>query len=128
MSPFRPIESGTDMAPEELLTRRMALRRLASLSLTFTVTLTATLTATIPLLARAQTEVEANTASRAELESLPGLGPALVQRLMAARPFSGWADLIARVPGIRTATATKLSAAGLRVAGTAHSTARREAS
>jgi len=35
----------------------------------------------------AQAEVDANTATRAELESLPGLGPALVQRLLAARPF-----------------------------------------
>ncbi|CAM3750722.1 helix-hairpin-helix domain-containing protein [Roseateles saccharophilus] len=38
--------------------------------------------------ALAQAEVEANTASRAQLESLPGLGPALVQRLLAARPFT----------------------------------------
>ena len=37
--------------------------------------------------ALAQAEVEVNTATRAELESLPGLGPALVQRLLAARPF-----------------------------------------
>lgn len=65
----------------------------------------------------AQVGVDANTATRAELESLPGLGPALVQRLLAARPFSDWADLMKRVPGIRAASARKLSGAGLRVAG-----------
>jgi competence protein ComEA len=68
--------------------------------------------------ASAQTiEVDANTATRAQLESLPGLGPALVRRLLAARPFQDWADLTKRVPGIRAATARKLSAEGLRVAG-----------
>lgn len=67
--------------------------------------------------ALAQTEIEANTATRAELESLPGLGPALVQRLLAARPFRDWADLMQRVPGVKAAAARRLSAAGLRVAG-----------
>lgn len=67
--------------------------------------------------ALAEAEVEANTATRAQLESLPGLGPALVQRLLAARPFTDWADLMQRVPGIKAALARKLSAAGLRVAG-----------
>lgn len=61
--------------------------------------------------------VEVNTASRAELESLPGLGPALVQRLLDARPFQDWPDLMRRVPGVKSATARKLSAAGLRVGG-----------
>ena len=69
-----------------------------------------------PALAQqAEAEVDANTATRAQLESLPGLGPALVQRLLAERPFADWADLMKRVPGIRAATARKLSAAGLRV-------------
>jgi len=40
-----------------------------------------------------------------------------VQRLLAARPFAGWADLMQRVSGLKAATAKKLSAAGLRVAG-----------
>lgn len=65
----------------------------------------------------AQAEVDANTATRAQLESLPGLGPALVQRLLAARPFADWDDLTHRVPGIKAATARKLSAVGLRVSG-----------
>jgi competence protein ComEA len=73
--------------------------------------------AAAPALAQPSEEVEANTASRAELESLPGLGPALVQRLLAARPFTDWADLTRRVSGVKAATARKLSAAGLRVAG-----------
>jgi competence protein ComEA len=69
-----------------------------------------------PALAQ-QAEVEANTATRAQLESLPGLGPALAQRLLAARPFKDWPDLLERVHGIRAASARKLSAAGLRVGG-----------
>jgi competence protein ComEA len=73
--------------------------------------------------ARAQGEVEANTASRADLESLPGLGPALAQRLLGARPFANWTDLMRRVPGIKAATARKLSAAGLRVDGRAFESA-----
>ena len=67
----------------------------------------------------AQAEVDANTATRAQLESLPGLGPALVQRLLAARPFADWGDLTHRVPGVKAATARKLSMAGLRVNGQA---------
>ncbi len=66
-----------------------------------------------------QAALEVNTATRAELESLPGLGPALVQRLLDGRPFTGWADLMRRVSGVGAATARKLSAAGLRVAGAA---------
>jgi competence protein ComEA len=82
----------------------------------------------VALPALAQGEVEANTATRAELESLSGLGPALVQRLLAARPFKDWADLMRRVPGVKTGTARKLSGAGLRVAGSAFSTAGSEPS
>ncbi|MFG6466815.1 ComEA family DNA-binding protein [Roseateles sp. BYS87W] len=62
-------------------------------------------------------EVEVNRASRAALESVPGVGPALAHKLMAARPFADWADLMQRVPGIKAAAARKLSAAGLRVGG-----------
>ncbi|MGM9480479.1 ComEA family DNA-binding protein [Roseateles sp. NT4] len=78
--------------------------------------------AAVPAFAQ-QAEVEANTATRAELESLPGLGPALVQRLLAARPFKDWDDLTHRVPGVKAAMARKLSAAGLRVAGQPFSSA-----
>jgi competence protein ComEA len=75
----------------------------------------------VALPATGQARVEVNTASRAELESLPGLGPALVQRLLDGRPFGSWADLMQRVPGVKAATAKRLSAAGLRVAGTQYS-------
>jgi competence protein ComEA len=77
--------------------------------------------------ALAQAEVEVNTATRAALESLPGLGPALVLRLLAARPFKDWGDLMHRVPGVKAAMARKLSSAGLRVAGQAFSAAGGEA-
>lgn len=40
-----------------------------------------------------------------------------MQRLLAARPFADWADLMKRVSGIRSASARKLSTAGLRVDG-----------
>lgn len=76
---------------------------------------TSTATAQTPLL-------EANQASRAELESLSGLGPAKVERMLSARRealFKDWADLRRRVSGIGAATAAKLSAQGLRVAGQA---------
>ena len=85
----------------------MATRRAALLTLILGVSL-----------ARAQnTEVEVNTASQAQLESLPGIGPALAERLLKARPFSDWADLRHRAKGVGKATAVKLSAAGLRVQG-----------
>ncbi len=64
--------------------------------------------------------LEANQASRAELESLPGLGPSLVETLLNARaqaPFSDWVDLRRRVQGLGPKTALKLSALGLRVNG-----------
>jgi len=76
--------------------------------------------AALPALAQDRTdvmEVEANTATRARLESLPGVGPALAQRLLDARPFKDWPDLMRRVPGVKAATARKLSGAGLRVNG-----------
>lgn len=67
--------------------------------------------------------LELNQASRAELESLPGLGVQRVERLLAERakaPFSDWADLHRRVAGIGAATAKKLSAQGLRINGQAY--------
>ena len=71
----------------------------------------------LALPAWAQGAVEVNTARRADLESMPGLGPSLVQRLLDGRPFQDWADLMRRVPGVKAGSARKLSAAGLRVAG-----------
>jgi competence protein ComEA len=72
--------------------------------------------------ALAQTTLELNEATQAQLESLPGIGPALAERLLAARqqaPFMDWDDLRRRVRGIGAASAGKLSDQGLRIAGRA---------
>lgn len=64
--------------------------------------------------------LEANTASRAELEQLPGLGPAKVERLLlerAKRPFTDWQDMLRRVAGVGGKRAAALSTDGLRVNG-----------
>jgi competence protein ComEA len=62
--------------------------------------------------------VDVNRASEAELDGIKGLGPNSTARILKAReagPFKSWADLMARVKGIKPAAATKLSAAGLTV-------------
>lgn len=62
--------------------------------------------------------VDVNKASPAELDALPGVGPALSQRIVAERqkaPFKNWADMIQRVRGVGPASALKLSKAGLTV-------------
>ena len=67
--------------------------------------------------------LEVNSASQAQLESLPGIGPALAERMLAARAqehFKDWADLRRRVRGLGEASARKLSAQGLRVQGQAY--------
>jgi competence protein ComEA len=85
-----------------------------------------TLLAGLPALdAHAITEpapLERNAASRAQLESLQGIGRALAGRILAAReagPFTGWADLRRRVRGIGPALARRLSDQGLRIQGQA---------
>ncbi len=63
--------------------------------------------------------VDVNKASQAELEAVPGMGPALAGRVMDERkkaPFKDWADLIQRVKGIGEGSAAKLSKGGLTVA------------
>jgi len=63
---------------------------------------------------------DANSASRAELESVPGIGPAMAGRILderEKRPFAGWGDLRRRVKGIGGTRAAALSAQGLRVGG-----------
>ncbi len=70
----------------------------------------------------APAELDINTATQAQLESLPGIGPQLAERMLAARAkalFTDWADLRRRVKGIGPSTARKLSDAGLRVNGVA---------
>jgi competence protein ComEA len=62
--------------------------------------------------------VDVNRASEAELDGIKGLGPSSTARILKAReagPFKSWADFMARVKGVKSATATKLSAAGLTV-------------
>lgn len=61
-----------------------------------------------------------NQASEADLDSLKGVGPATTQRILAERekaPFADWANLMARVKGLRPTTARKLSDQGLTVNG-----------
>ncbi len=44
-------------------------------------------------------KLDVNSASEAELDSLPGIGPVLAARIIAARPFAS-ADDLRRVKGI----------------------------
>jgi competence protein ComEA len=72
-------------------------------------------------LAGAAHAVDANHANRAQLEQLRHVGPPLADAILIARDqdgaFKDWADLMARVRGVRDAKAAKLSEAGLTVGG-----------
>lgn len=64
--------------------------------------------------------VDINDAREMDLDGLPGLGPKMTRSILQARhqqAFDDWQDLMRRVPGIKSKTAQKLSAAGLRVRG-----------
>ena len=64
--------------------------------------------------------VEANQATRADLESVKGIGPGLSGKILEARKsgnFKSWEDLVDRVGGIGPGNAGKLSQGGLTVAG-----------
>lgn len=61
--------------------------------------------------------IEVNRASDSDLTTVRGIGPSTSRKILAARPFRDWADLIDRVSGIGPATAVKLSAQGLTVNG-----------
>jgi competence protein ComEA len=66
---------------------------------------------------------DANQASRAELETVKGIGPGLSGKIVKAREtgqFKNWGDLVERVGGIGAGNAGKLSQAGLTVAGAAY--------
>jgi competence protein ComEA len=63
---------------------------------------------------------EVNTATRAELERLDGLGVTMTERLLVEReraPFRNWDDLERRVRGIKGARAQRLQAQGATVNG-----------
>jgi competence protein ComEA len=62
--------------------------------------------------------LDVNTATQAQLEQLRGIGVSMSEKLLAERarqPFTDWADLIARVPGVSARSAERLSDQGLRV-------------
>ena len=66
----------------------------------------------------AQLAVDANRATRAELEAVRGVGPGLAETILAERrkaPFKSWPDFVARVKGVGAASAARLAAAGLTV-------------
>lgn len=80
-------------------------------------TLIAALLTTLSLGAFAAIDV--NKATAAELDALPGVGPALSERIVAERqkaPFKSWEEMIERVRGVGPTNAAKLSQGGLTVA------------
>jgi DNA uptake protein ComE-like DNA-binding protein len=60
-----------------------------------------------PAGSRATGPLDVNRASAGELAGLPGIGPALASRIVAARPFGGIDDL-RRVRGLRRGTLERL--------------------
>ena len=64
--------------------------------------------------------MDANQATRADLETVKGIGPGLSGKIVDARKtaqFKDWGDLVERVGGIGAGNAAKLSKAGLTVGG-----------
>lgn len=67
--------------------------------------------------------VDANQATRADLETVKGIGPGLSAKIVDARKtgqFKDWGDLVERVGGIGPGNAAKLSQAGLTVGGASY--------
>lgn len=67
--------------------------------------------------------VDANQATRADLETVKGIGPGLSAKIIDARKtgqFKDWGDLVERVGGIGPGNAAKLSQAGLTVGGASY--------
>jgi competence protein ComEA len=66
------------------------------------------------------TAQEINTATRAELERLDGLGVTMAERVLSEReraPFASWNDLERRVKGMKGARVRRLQAQGATVNG-----------
>lgn len=64
--------------------------------------------------------VDANQASRADLETVKGIGPGLSGKIVQVRQagaFKNWGDFVERVGGVGPGNAARLSQAGLTVAG-----------
>ena len=83
--------------------------------------LIATVLAAFALNAFAATD--ANQATRAELETVKGIGPGLSGKILEARKaggFKNWNDFVERVPGVGPGNAARLSQAGLTVSGGAY--------
>jgi competence protein ComEA len=59
----------------------------------------AAVTPGVPVDTLNQKKLDVNAASEQELDSLPGIGPVLARRIVAARPFNS-ADDLRRVRGI----------------------------
>jgi competence protein ComEA len=76
-------------------------------------------------IALAQSTIDANHASLADIERIHGLGTSIAANLIDARneaAFKDWNDLIRRVRGIGAAKAALLSAQGLTVNGAVYPT------
>ena len=74
--------------------------------------------ATLMCAAAAHAGVDVNTATEAELDGVKGIGPHTTALILAERarsPFKSWQDLMARVKGIKPASANRLSTNGLTV-------------
>jgi competence protein ComEA len=70
--------------------------------------------------------VDINKANQAELEAVKGLGTVSAGKIVDERKkgsFKNWNDVMQRVGGIKTAKASKLSAAGLTVNGESYTVA-----
>lgn len=62
--------------------------------------LIATLLALVAFAAPAPTKIDLNSATEAQLQTIPGIGPSLAAAILKARPFKDEADFQARVKGI----------------------------
>jgi competence protein ComEA len=80
--------------------------------------------------ATALAAVDVNKADQATLESVKGIGTKVSVRILDERKkgqFKDWADLMARVKGIKSGAATRLSKEGLTVNGAAYAATSSEA-